>query len=203
MSSFGRITTAACVNTVVPDDRCSDPAFALANPTICPPEPKLIIYPSVVLACQFRSIQFRVCYLKDGVETDVTADSIFSTGDPDVALVGAASGNATGVAAGQTLINARYGDLIATADMTVLTDAPGGCDCCDDVSVAMMVLVDHTRSMSQVFGGGYTTKLAFAKAAASRFISEVNQTKDLIGLAQFTAASTEVLSAPITVSVSR
>jgi len=62
----------------------------------------------------------------------------------------------------------------------------------------MMVVVDHTRSMSQVFGGGYTTKLAFAKAAASRFISEANQTKDLIGLAQFTAASTEILSAPIT-----
>lgn len=190
--NFGLIDTAECVNTPPPSDsRCGDPAFALANPDICPAAPRLVIKPGVALVCSLRNIQFKATYIANGIETDVTNQTLFKTSNPNVAVVGAASGNATGLSAGDAAISATYKGATVFADLTVLGD-----DCCDSQKVAIMVLIDRTKSFSQSFSSAYQTKLHYAKKAATDFINSINTNKDVVGLMQFTAASYEILSEP-------
>lgn len=192
MINNGNIATADCVNVVPPADaRCLDAAFRIANPDVCPAPPQLIIKPSSVMICTLAGVQFRAVLLADGAETDVTDQSVFTSSNPDVALIGAVSGNATGTGAGDTLVNVSYQALTAQAKLTVL-----GGDCCDDETVAMLALVDQTKSMSQTFDATYATKLAYARAAATAFIESVNERKDLIGLMRFTAAGDDLMAAP-------
>lgn len=185
MNTFGRITVQDCVNVApAPDARCSDPAFALANPDICPATPYLSIKPGRALTCALSSIQFTAVLSTNGTEQDVSADCIWRTSDEAVALIGAASGSATGVGAGDATISATYQSYTATAELTVMAATESG-DCCSNQSVAMMLLVDTSRSMSQTFSGSYQTRLDFAKAGAARFASEVNETKDTVGIITF------------------
>lgn len=190
--SFGNITLVECVNTPPPPDtRCDDPAFALANPDICQPAPVLVVKPEVVLACELGSVQFSATFTENNVETDVTSECVWTSSDLNTAVVGALSGNATGIAAGEAVINATYQGKSASATITVL-----GGNCCDDLTIATMVVVDRTRSMGQLFNATYPKKLDFAKAAASQYISEVNETKDTVGLIAFDESDFDVLSAP-------
>lgn len=196
MINFGHITRSDCVNIPVPPDgRCADPAFALAHPDICPVQPRLVLKPGIALACPLGSIQFRAFYITRDHETDVTNQSIFTSSNLGIALVGVSSGNATALAQGVCTISATYQGLTAYAELDVIGSSSE--NCCDSVSVAMMVMVDTTRSMSLAFGGGYASRLAYAKAAATRFISEINESKDLIGLMTFNAVESTVLASPI------
>lgn len=180
--NFGRIQTMECVNVPPPlDARCNDPAFAIANPAICGVQSGLILKPGVALVCLLGSIQFKAFAVTNGVEEDVTADTVFTSGNLSVAIVGATSGAATGLAAGEAIITASYNGKTATAVMTVLS----GDNCCEEQNVAMLLVMDTTRSMSQAFGGTYDKRLNFAKAAAQRIVDEVNVSKDTIGLIQF------------------
>lgn len=191
--NVGRIIRADCVNTPAPiDPRCEDEAFRIQNPGVCPVHPVLIIKPSVALTCALGSIQFKAFYTVEGIETDVTADCIWTSSDNNTALVGAISGNATGLSMGQATISASYNDIVSHAELTVLGD---GDSCCEDQSVGMMLVVDNSRSMSQAFGGAYSTRLLAAKAAATRFANEVNETKDTVGLVRFNDFDDAVLSA--------
>ncbi len=195
---FGQIITRPCENVVPPPDpRCADPAFAAANPGICPAATGLIIKPGVALACVLGSIQFRAFTVLNGVETDVTGQASFSSSDLSIVVIGVTSGNATatGLQAGQATISATFQGLMAHTVMTVL--AVPGDSCCDSEQVALTVLVDTSRSMSQNFNGAYATKLAYAKAAATQFIGEINETKDLIGLDSFNSDQVLTLSVPI------
>lgn len=181
--NFGFVTTAPCINVVPPpDDRCSNPAFALANPDICPANLQLIIKPGNALLCVLGSVQFKAFILSNGVETEVTDETTFTTSNSAVLLIGAASGNATGMAQGTATVGASYGTYTANAEVTVMG---AGNTCCDSINVGMMVLVDNSRSMSLQFGSNYATRLDFAKAAAARFINEVNNRKDTVGLISF------------------
>lgn len=191
--NFGRILTAPCINELPPPDaRCDDAAFRLNNPEVCPTQPQLILKPGVALMCNLASVQFKAYLFRDGAEQDVTSECVFQTSNANVVVVGAISGNATGMGAGSATISASYGEFVAYADIDVLA----GDNCCDDINVAIMVLVDQTKSMGQSFSGSYSTKLAFAKAAALQFISEVNEQKDTVGLMRYTGASSTVLSSP-------
>jgi hypothetical protein len=195
MINFGFIKTAECINTPpVADARCSDLAFALANPDICPAKTILVLKPSVALVCALGSVQFKAYLSVNGTEEDVTSETTFTTSDMSVALIGAASGNCTGIAQGDVTVAASYGDYSATALLHVIGST--GSDCCDSVSVSMMLLVDTSRSMSQAFSGDYETKLAFAKAAAARFIGEVNDTKDTVGLMSFNGSTVTAIASP-------
>ena len=195
--NFGIVKTADCVN-VLPeaDSRCSDPAFRIANPDKCPPQSELIIKPARALACALGSIQFKAFLVTNGTEVDVSDESVFATSNVNVALIGVASGNCTGIAQGEVTISAAYETLTATAELTVMGNTEESGDCCNSTTVAMMALVDTSRSMSQAFSGGYQTRLDFAKTAAAQFISEVNASKDTIGLISFNLASTLALAAP-------
>lgn len=194
--NVGTIITAECVNQPTPPDaRCQDPAFALANPTLCPVAPFLLIKPGVALTCALGCMQFRSFYVKNGKETDVTTSSIFSSSNTDVFVIGATSGAGTGIALGNVIITATYQGLSAQAQLDVIGSS-NDCHCCDNTKVATMVVVDNSRSMSLNFGGVYASRLAFAKVAANRYISETNQSKDLIGLMKFNADDDVVLSSP-------
>lgn len=194
--NFGIITREACINLPPPPDvRCQDQAFALANPNICSAQPRLVIKPGIGLICLYGSIQLRAFLADSSGETDVTGQTLFSSNNTSVVVVGAISGsaNATGVTGGTANITASYLAYTATAELTVLPSA----DCCTEQSVALIVMVDTSKSMSQAFSGGYTTKLVYAKAAATRIIGEINSGKDTVGLMQFNDNSSDVLSAPI------
>lgn len=190
--NFGLIIKSDCQNVPPPPDaRCSDPAFALANPDICQIQTRLVIKPGSVLLCLLGSVQFRAFLVKNGIETDVTNETIFTSSTENV-IVGAASGNATGVISGDAIITATYKDMTAQAEVTVLAEE----NCCDQISVGMMVLVDNSKSMSLAFNSTYSSRLDYAKAAAYRFISEINEFKDLVGLIKFNGVEDSVLSDP-------
>lgn len=192
--NFGLIIKVDCVNIgSVPNQNCNDPAFAELNPGICGSTPQLIIKPSNVLCCLLGGVKFSAIQILNGVETDVTASTIFQISDPAIAVIGVSSGRATGVGEGEAVVNATYNGMTTQASLTVIGQ-PDECGCCDDVEVAMMVVVDNSLSMSQQFNGSYLTKLAYAKAAAKRFIGEVNGTKDLVGLMTFNDSGGTVVS---------
>jgi hypothetical protein len=191
--NFGRVTTAPCVNVPAPPDtRCDDPGFAILNPGVCPSTQSLIIKPAVALTCQLSSIQFGAFTTINGTEVDVTASTIFTTSDPNIAVVGAISGNATGMSAGDVVITGTYLGMTAQAELTVLgdTECVGG-RCVAHVGI--MVVVDTSKSMSLAFSSGYSTRLSYAKAAATRFISEINASKDQVGLMVFNDPDDTVL----------
>ncbi len=192
--NLGRISTIQCVNVPQPPgDLCDDPAYALANPELCPPNPDFIIKPGVSLICELASVSFRAFTVINGAEADVTSQTVFQSSNGDVALIGATTGEATGTGAGSATITATYQGNTAQAELTVMS----GVDCCENETVAIMVLVDQTRSMTQRFSNAYTTKLVYGKAVAAALIESVNESKDLVGLARFTKLQTTTLSPPI------
>lgn len=192
--NFGRINRGDCINvTPLPDPRCSDPAFALANPQICPATPRLVIKPGAGLTCTLGSVQFKAFSVTNGVETDVSADTTWLSSNADIAVIGATSGNCTGTGSGDATIAANYNGMTATATLTVLAASDDGEGCCGAEHVGMMLVVDTSRSMSQAFGNTYPTRLDFAKAAATRWATETNDTKDQVGLMIFDAVTDSIV----------
>lgn len=190
--NFGIITQSPCLNVLPPvDSRCSDPAYRLQHPELCPIEPSLIIKPGIALVCQLGSIQFKAFLIQNGEEVDVTSDSTFTSSDLGIAWVGVKSGNATGVGGGIATITATYQGKHASAEFNVMGCTGGKCD----ATVAMLLLVDTSKSMSQVFSGSQT-KLGYAKVAAGEFASTINVIKDLVGAMTFNAAGSTLLDAP-------
>jgi von Willebrand factor type A domain/Bacterial Ig-like domain (group 2) len=196
MSNFPNIITTQCIPTTPPppDPRCADRAFALANPGICSTTPVLILKPSVLLTCSLGSVQFQTFQDLAGVETRIMSGVIYSSSNPAVAIVSASTGNATGISTGECTISATYQGQTTTASLTVVGTASGG-SCCGATTVATMLLVDTSKSMSLAFGGGFATKEDYAKSVATTYANQTNTTKDLIGVMSFDATPT-VLVAP-------
>jgi hypothetical protein len=190
---FGHISTEECVNvTPPPDTRCSDPAFALANPDVCPPVPVLAIKPAVAMVCALHGeIQFRAFVSRNGVEEEVTDRAVFTSSNLNVLVVGAIGGTATGLATGEATVTVTYEDMSAFAQVSVLAAED---DCCENITISVLVLLDVSRSMSQSFGAGYSSRLAFGKQAAFEFISGINFMKDSVGLMTFDKVTQAVLS---------
>lgn len=117
----------------------------------------------------------------DGVETQLTSGVVFTVSNKQVALIGVNSGNLTGVGQGIITVTATYQGITATAMVTVLP----GLNCCEDTSVATMLVLDKSKSMTLDFGSGYAKKQDFANAVASAYASQTNQQKDTIGLITF------------------
>ena len=140
----------------------------------------------VLLTCALGSVQFEAFTVTNGSETAITSGVTWSVSDTTVALIGIASGNATGIAPGVVTVTATYQGLTANATLTVLA----GMNCCAANDVATMLVVDKSLSMSLQFGAGYATKQAFADAVASAYATQTNTTKDVIGLIEFDTAPT-------------
>lgn len=168
--NFDRSKNADCIIPTIPplDPRCDDSEFALANPGVCPNVGAIIIKPSVLILCVNDSIQFQAYEYKNGVETLLTPDEVsFSSSDEAVFSIGARSGSGTCLSAGVVQISALHTDG-RTASAALTANAED--ECCDAEVIAASIVVDKSRSMTLGFGGGYTTRLNFAKAVATGFV---------------------------------
>ena len=183
---LGIIVTADCVNIPAPgvDSRCSDPAFALANPDLCPIQPQLILKPASAVLCTLGEVKLGAFLVVNGQETDVTDSTVFASNNLNIALVGATSGAATGAGPGVAYITGTYNGMTASSELTVMS----GSACCFNRSVAFEILLDVTKSMQQNFGATFGSRLDFAKYASTQFISKVNNGKDKVGVMTFTGA---------------
>lgn len=164
-----------------PDDpNCSDPVFAAANPTLCLNTARLILKPSAAVVEVLQDVQYRAFLWSNGVETELTEGVVYSVLDTSIALMGAGSGNATGIAVGITTVRAVWGSLSATARLEVI--AEGGC-----LARAnhFLFLNDVSRSMSAVFSNIYGTRLAVAKSLATAFVNDTNMLRDNAAVMSF------------------
>lgn len=169
------------------DPRCTDPAFAEANPTLCLNTPRLIVKPSSAVVEVLGEAQYAAFLVVGGVETELTEGVVWSSGDTSIALIGARSGNAIGVAVGITSVFATYGALTASAQIEVIADGA----CADRVNHILM-LGDVSKSMTGVFGGAYANRLAVAKAVMRHLVDTANLPRDEYAVAKFDITASEV-----------
>lgn len=188
--NFPNVITTNCLPTTAPppDPRCADPAFAIAFPDICGPQQTLLVKPAQVLTCLLRSLQME-CYLEQaGTETLLTSGVTWSCSDTTIAVIGVASGNLTAIAEGDVTITATYQGITASASVTV----PGGGNCCANLEVDTMIVMDVSLSMSLAFNSAYgSTRLDYAKEMAFLYNTQVNiQNGNKTGLITFDTTPT-------------
>lgn len=176
------------------DPRCSDAAFAAANPSICASTAYIVLKPASSIISTLGSVQFNVFLYLNGVETQVFTNLLFGSSDPTIFVIGASSGNGTGLNPGQVVVTATYQGLSATASVTVVDSSIG----CSQTPVATAIVVDNSKSMSQSFGGPYRTLLDFAKAAARSYAGSIvqvlGQPKDSVAIFSFNDLPSQVTS---------
>ena len=175
-------------------EQCSDPAFAAAHPALCRNYPRLRIQPSLATVLVNEDVDFQAFVTQGGIEQALDDDSgvVWTLSDQTVAVIGGRSGKATGVTAGTVQISAVWQNLTASAQLTVLAAGGEGAGC-QGKHVGVVVVLDKSKSMSQGFGGGFSSKLAYGKAAAKLLANSLDLTKDTIGLVSFHATATEEL----------
>lgn len=163
------------------DDRCADPAFAVANPTICGGYPRLILKPDVLCLGVFSSVQLKTYLYANGTEVLLTNGLEYVSSDNTVASVGVNGGKVMGVDVGICFITVKWQNLTAYCQVNIAAST---------VTVGLMALVDNSLSMSQSFGAPYPSKLEFAKAGSRLLATELNTQKDFMGVISFNEAGT-------------
>lgn len=185
---------------VVPNPDCSDPSYRAEHPNDCRDTPKLIIKPEITSICALKNVQFEAYLVSYGEEQLLTTGVVFYSSDQLVAQIGGASGKCVGLKEGIATISAKWQEMEAYSQVTVMGDS-----CCDDTKVGMMILIDNSKSMQSKFGPipppagavnptKYGSKLTFAKAAARQFAIGLNTAKDVMGIMTFNESSTLVRS---------
>lgn len=158
---------------------CSDPAYAAEHPEQCANRTRLIIKPEFVSKPVLQAVQYSTFLVNSlGQETELTAGLEYSVSDPLIAVIGSASGNLTTLAEGVATVRVKWQNLSAQAQLNVVAE-------CSDATVGMMLVIDNSKSMNQKFSDSYASRLAYAKTLARRFASELNTTKDKMGLVSF------------------
>lgn len=167
------ITEDTCPDPSAPltctDPRCSDPVFAAANPDICTPGGLLVLHPDFVTACAPQDMQFEAFLDTPAGEIPITAGVTFSSSNPSMLIIDAQSGQATALGQGIVTVMATWGEATAYAQVNIL----GTGNCCANVQVQTVVLLDNSESMGLKFGSGYASKLDAGKAAVEPFIQSV------------------------------
>lgn len=182
--NFDTVTTNPCIPGTGPgsngtgsnpggptDPRCLDAAFAAAHPDICGQQAYLVIKPSSSIITVLGSVQFEVFLYQNGVENLLSSGLLFGSSDTSIFVVGASSGNGTGLKPGVITVTATYQGMDATAGVTVVDSTVG----CSQTIVATAVVVDNSLSMSQSFGGAYRTLLDAAKAFGVAYAGNILQ----------------------------
>lgn len=150
----------------------------------------LILKPGIHVACA-GELQFSA-YLStsNSGETLLTEGVTFVSSSPAVVAIDSTTGAATLLTAGVATITASFGSLFATSQVTVMGE---GDSCCDDVTVATMVAIDNSKSMSlPVYGAG--SRLDFANLAANTLFEAMRWDKDIAGLLKFSSGPTLINS---------
>lgn len=183
--------------SIVTEQNCNDPAYAAAHPEECDNHPqdfpKLILKPGAVCVSLLGTVGFRAFVYNNGVEMEVFQGLTFRSSNPAVALIGASGGMATGLSGGIVEISVEWQDLTAHSQLTVVDDAT------QTVMVGTAVMVDNSQSMNLAFGLAFSTRLAYAKQAAYRYVTELNATKDVTALYRFNTAAFPIF--PLTNSI--
>lgn len=169
------------------DERCSDPLFAAANPTLCLNTTRLIVKPSAAVVEVLQGVQYVAFLVTGGVETELTEGVVWSVDDISIALIGAGSGNATGVAVGITSVFATYGALTAAAQIEVIADGA-----CAERENHFLLLCDVSKSSGAGFSPAFNTRLDFAKEVLENFVVNGNLARDDYALLKFSTSATEV-----------
>lgn len=176
------------------DSRCQDSAFAAANPDICGSASYIVIKPSTNIIVPGGSIQFNVFLYQNGTESQITTGLLFGSSDSTIFVIGASSGNGTGLSAGSVVVTASYQGLTVTADVTVISSSIG----CNNTPCATAILIDNSNSMSLNFGGPYSSRLVFAQAVAQAYSGSIlqvaGQPKDSISVFSFSDIPNQISS---------
>lgn len=167
------------------DLRCQDPEFAAANPSLCLYAPRLILKPEYSVREAGGTVQYTAYLWANGVETELTEDVLFQIQDGAVAVIGAASGNATALANGITTVSATWGGLSAYAQLEVIGD-------CSLREAWMVMEIDNSQSSSAVFSGLNGTRLSFAKYLARELAETMDLDKDNVAAGKFNVDATTV-----------
>ncbi len=176
---------------------CANPSAPTVDPTNpCGTEPNDLLLPRLIVKPAYAErevglgVTFKAILWADGVETLLASGITWHSTDLSIAVIGALSGNATGVAPGIVTISVTYGDLIGTAQFEVL--AVGACA---DQSTAFLVVVDNSKSSSGGFSGLYASRLDFAKEMARKLMDTIDFTKDSAVVIAFSGSAAVVVAA--------
>jgi hypothetical protein len=167
---------------------CADPVFAQTFPELCVGRGiySLRLKPAFVSKEVLQTVQYRTFLVgSTGEEVELTQGLTYGISDSLIGVIGAASGSLTTLAEGIATVSVSWEQLSAYAQLNVVAE-------CAVSQVGMVELVDDSRSMSQAFGGAYATRLTFAKALGRRFITEVNVTKDEVGVGMFSTSGSVI-----------
>lgn len=196
--SGGEIDPTTCVNksddgddSPTPpsvDDRCADPAFALANPDLCEGYPQLILKPAYALIQGGKTIQYKTYLRARGNEQEITNGLNYSITDYLVAVIEHLGGLATGVDPGIATVSVTWQNLKAYAQIEVVEV------CANEVNT-FFVLIDNSKSAGVGFSGLYATRLSYAKEAATKFAESVNYSKDRVAVGCFNESGLTILPA--------
>lgn len=173
------------------DSRCADPAFAAANPDLCQTSDnqKLILKPGSALLCDDNTATF-VAYLSTAAlgEVPLSSGVIFSSSDSSVMTIDGNTGAATVVGTGIVTITAAWNGLLAVSQMTVLG---GSGDCCDDVGVRTVWVIDNSKSMGQTFILPGVSKGQVANKVLKNLIVSLDTTKNEAAIVSFNEGATD------------
>ena len=169
------------------DDRCADPAFRAANPELCAGYPILLLKPEYAITPTGGTIQYRTFLRASDEEYELTNGLAYSSSDIGIAVINAESGLATGVSGGIVTISVTWQNLSAAAQLEVVA-------VCSEVENNFIILIDNSKSSTVAFSSVYSSRLAFAKEAAKRFVESVNFSKDKVGVAYFNSGGVVTLA---------
>lgn len=177
---FPNISEQSC--ETVDDDRCSDAAFAVANPGLCPNAARLVLKPETVIVCRgdAGTILFKA-YLSQTTGETLLSGVTFASSNAALLSMNAGTGEATVLGAGIVTVSATKDGRTGFAQVTIME----GTDCCDGVVLGTVFVIDNSRSMGAAFGAGYPTRLDAAKKIAYHLARQLNTAKDLDAVESF------------------
>lgn len=191
--NFPTITEESCPEQLqsCPDPRCSDPAFAQANPSICGDVPTLILKPENLTVCSEGEVQFKAFLRSAAGEMQINDGTTFATSNSSVVAIDTVSGLAAVLAAGIVTISVTWSGMSAFAQVTVLAGTGGSC--CADIEVDTAIVIDNSASMGGQVNGTAGTRLQVAKTIALEFAANLNDSKDLDGVIAFNDGPTVMI----------
>lgn len=151
--------------------------------------PELVIKPALVLMCDEGTIQFRTFLRSSTGEMEITSGLTYSSSNSASVTIDPSTGSATVLAAGVVTISVTWQTYSAHAQATIL----GGENCCDDIAVGGLLVIDRSKSMGLEYNASYPTLLAAAKYLANAYAGQL-LAKDSLGVEQFAISSSILLA---------
>ena len=179
-------TNPATSSDCTTDARCSDPAFAAANPLICASSQSIELRPGFEIICNSAALQFTVWLRSGDGQIQITNGLSFSSSDSSILTVDATTGQATAIGAGIASVTVVWQGMAASAQITVIDGETD--NCCSGIEVDMAIVEDNSQSMSQTFsttGTFIKTKGQLAREFAELIRTTGDYVKDKLSVTWF------------------